>query len=180
MNTLADDLTQHMDRLADGDRSAFGPLYAALKPRVHALCRAMLGHEQDAEDAMQQVMEKIFARASTYEQGRPVAPWALGIAAWECRGYRQKRKRRREDALVEEAGELLARNALSEDIARADLQRLALQALHELSATDREVLTATFWDEATLAGVTGATKRKRRERAIERLRVSFRRLYGFD
>jgi RNA polymerase sigma-70 factor (ECF subfamily) len=178
--STVDDLAQQMARLADGDRWAFAPLYAALKPRVHALCRAMLRHEQDAEDAMQQVMEKLFARASSYEHGRPVVPWALGIAAWECRAYRQKRKRRREDALVDGSSEPLAGDELNEEIARADLQRLALQALQALSDTDREVLTATFWDEATLAGVTGATLRKRRERALDRLRTTFGRLYGFD
>jgi len=42
---------------------------------------------------------------------------------------------------------------------------------------DRETLTATFWEEA--ATTSGATLRKRRERALDRLRESFRKLYGF-
>ncbi len=167
-----------MTRLADGDRGAFDPLYLALKPKVHGLCRAMLGHDQDAEDAMQRGMEKVFARASSYERGRPVIPWVLGIAAWECRAYRQKKKRRREDVLADQSEAYLISDDLTADVVRADLQRLARQALETLSDADREVLTATFWDEATIAGVAGATMRKRRERALERLRVSLRRLYG--
>jgi RNA polymerase sigma-70 factor (ECF subfamily) len=180
VNTAADELSSQMCRLAVGDRSAFVPLYVALKPRVQALCRAMLRHEQDAEDAMQHVMEKIFARASSYDPARPVVPWALGIAAWECRTFRQKRKRRREDALSDEPGALPGRPGHSEEIERSELQRLAFSTLNTLSDNDREVLKATFWDEATAAGVTGATLRKRRERALERLRASFRRLYGFE
>lgn len=178
MQLNPDELLRLMTRLADGDRAAFAPLYVDLKPRVHALCRAMLGHEQDAEDAMQHALEKLFARASSYERGRPVIPWVLGIAAWECRAQRQKRKRRKEGPLAEVEPPLLVSDELSEEVARADLQRLAKAAMAALSEADREVLTATFWDEATLAGVTGATMRKRRERALDRLRVSFRRLYG--
>jgi RNA polymerase sigma-70 factor (ECF subfamily) len=50
--------------------------------------------------------------------------------------------------------------------------------MSELAETDRETLLATFLDEATSVG--GATLRKRRERALDRLRTSFRRLYGLD
>jgi RNA polymerase sigma-70 factor (ECF subfamily) len=52
----------------------------------------------------------------------------------------------------------------------------ALTAVGELSPTDRETVIATFWDES--AAVSGATFRKRRERALQRLRDSWRRLYG--
>ena len=54
----------------------------------------------------------------------------------------------------------------------------AIAALGELSEADRETLIATFWDEA--ASVSGATLRKRRERALDRLRKTFGRLYGLD
>jgi RNA polymerase sigma-70 factor (ECF subfamily) len=63
---------------------------------------------------------------------------------------------------------------------RAELSRAASAALETLSEQDREVLVATFWDEASIAGVTPATLRKRRERALDRMRVAFRRLYGLD
>jgi len=48
----------------------------------------------------------------------------------------------------------------------------------QLSDPDREVLVATFADESL--SISGATLRKRRERALRRLRDAFRRLYGFD
>jgi RNA polymerase sigma-70 factor (ECF subfamily) len=169
-----------MERVALGDREAFTPLFRALKPRVHVLCRALLRHEQDAEDAMQLAMEKIFSRASTYERGKSVTPWALAIAAWECRGFRQKRRRRREEELDQTTLTMLSGPDLDQDIVRAELSRAASAALETLSEQDREVLVATFWDEASIAGVTPATLRKRRERALDRMRVAFRRLYGLD
>ena len=57
-----------------------------------------------------------------------------------------------------------------------NLVSAALTALGELSGMDRETLVATFWDEAPPA--SGPTMRKRRERALKRLRTAFRRLYG--
>jgi RNA polymerase sigma-70 factor (ECF subfamily) len=57
-----------------------------------------------------------------------------------------------------------------------DLLRAALASLGELSELDKETLLATFWDEGSSA--SGATLRKRRERALARLKASFRRLYG--
>ncbi len=171
-------LASWMERVADGDRAAFTPLFRALEPRVRALCRSLLGHEQDAEDAVQLAMEKIFVRAADYERGRAVLPWALAVAAWECRGLRQKRVRRREHALEAESPLATAAD-LDRGAAQTELARAALHALESLSAPDREVLFATFWDEAR-ARVAGATVRKRRERALTRLRLAFRRLYGLD
>jgi RNA polymerase sigma-70 factor (ECF subfamily) len=101
-------------------------------------------------------------------------PWALSIAAWECRTLQRKRFRRRE-APEESGGEPTDERA-EEELIRRDLTQAALTAMRELPETDRETLLATFLDETT--AVSGATLRKRRERALDRLRVSFRRLYG--
>jgi RNA polymerase sigma-70 factor, ECF subfamily len=160
-------------QLADGDRSAFTPVFGLLWPPVLRLCRSMLGNDADAADAAQQALEKVLTRCADYDRARPAMPWALAIAAWECRTFARKRTRRRE--LPEEAAPELA-SSLEEEVTQRELTRAALDALGELSAQDREVLVATFWEEAT--SVTGATLRKRRERALARLREAFRRLYG--
>jgi RNA polymerase sigma-70 factor, ECF subfamily len=59
---------------------------------------------------------------------------------------------------------------------RRELVQAAVGALGELSPEDREALIATYWEEA--ASVSGAALRKRRERALKRLRDTFKRLYG--
>ena len=173
------DLDALMARLADGDRSAFTPVFRALWAPTHRFCRSMLRNEADASDAAQESMEKILTRASDYDPKRPALPWALAIAAWECRTIRRKRQRRREVPDELHAHEVIESGAGGEeDAAQRELVRAALEAMGELSVTDREVLIATFWEEA--ASVRGATLRKRRERALARLRQSMRRLYGFD
>lgn len=168
-----DQLDTLLAQLADGDRSAFTPVFGLLWPPVLRFCRSMLGNDADAADAAQQALEKVLTRCADYDRTRPAMPWALAIAAWECRTLARKRTRRRE--LPEEAAPELA-SGFEEDVTQRELTRAAVEALGELSARDREVLVATFWEET--ASVTGATLRKRRERALARLRDSFRRLYG--
>lgn len=164
-----------MARLADGDRSAFAPMFELLWPRALRLCTSMLKHEADAADAAQQAMTKLLERAAEYDRQRPALPWALGIASWECRTLLKRRSRRREVG-EEVAGE----PAIDQERQHVQQQLVeaALAAMGTLSDTDRETLLATFWEEA--ASASGATLRKRRERAVARLRAAFRRLYGLD
>jgi RNA polymerase sigma-70 factor (ECF subfamily) len=171
-----DELEALLARLADGDRSVFSLVFKQLWVPMNRFCSSMLKHDADAADAVQQTMAKIFERASDYDPKRPGMPWALAIAAWECRTLQRKRFRRRE-APQDSAAEATDEHAESELI-RRDLTQAALTAMRELPEIDRETLLATFLDEAATVG--GATLRKRRERALDRLRTSFRRLYGLD
>ena len=168
------DLDTLMTRLADGDRSAFRPVFERLRPPIERLCHRLLGPGEDAADAFQEAMKKIFERASIdYDRRRAAMPWALALAGWECRTLRKRRQRRREGGEVPEpvSTEPDAESAL----AARELQDAAVAILGALSPGDRETLQATFWDEA---GGQGPTFRKRRERALARLRTAFRRTYG--
>ena len=170
------ELNELMGRLAAGDRSAFAPVFQRLHGPIERLCRNLLQNEADAADAAQEAMQKIFERASDYDVGRPAMPWALAIAGWECRTIVRRRTRRRETP--DEAAPEAASGDEEHALIQRDLTAAALHALGDLSDTDREVLLATFWDEA--ASVSGAALRKRRERALDRLRRAFRRVYGLD
>lgn len=174
MSREASELDALMARLADGDRAVFASVFELLWGPVLQLCSTLLQNQADASDAAQEAMHKILERCSDYDKGRPALPWALAIAGWECRTIRRKRQRRREV----EPEQQRSGSPLQEELIQRDLAAAALTALGELSPADRETLLATFWDEA--ASVAGATLRKRRERALERLRKTFRRLYGLD
>ena len=170
------DVNALMARLADGDRAAFTPLFQQLWPSVLRFCTSILKHEADAADAAQQAMEKIFVRASDYDQGRSAMPWALAIASWECRTIVRKRVRRRE-VPDSASADLVGGADAEEDLANRELTMAATDALGELSDSDRETLLAAFWEQIPSAG---ATLRKRRERALTRLRAAWKRLYGLE
>lgn len=169
-------LDELLRNLADGHRDAFTQVFQLLWLPTLQVCTRLMGNEADGADAAQIAMLRIFERASEYDRARPALPWALGIASWECRTLLKQRSRRREapDALIVESDE--------GDGAAAQEQRLlvaaAFTAIGTLSELDQETLVATYWDAA--AEASGPTQRKRRSRALGRLRDAFRRLYGLD
>lgn len=168
------ELDRLIARLAEGDRSAFAPAFETLWPRVRALCLSLLKHPEDADDAAQQAMEKILTRASDYDRSRPAVPWALAIAAWECRTILRRAQRRGEvgtDELANVAGGPVA----EEEFIRRELTAAAMDVLQGLSDADRATLVGAYWEAARDAA--SPALRKRRQRALDRLRAAFRRLY---
>lgn len=164
-----------MRRLAEGDRSVFSAVFEGLWGPTKKLCVRLMGDEASGEDAAQAAMIRISERALDYDPARPALPWALAIASWECRTLLKKRVRARE------TGELPAVSDGGATLEAQEQQQLvnaALTAMGTLSPSDQETLVSTYWD--TVASASGATLRKRRERALTRLRDAFRRLYGLD
>jgi RNA polymerase sigma-70 factor (ECF subfamily) len=168
------ELNELIARLAEGDRGAFAPTFELLWPRVRALCFSILKHPEDADDAAQQAMEKILTRASDYDRARPALPWALAIAAWECRTIARRMQRRRE-VDTQELASLPGGAVADEEFIRHELTAAAMDALQGLSEADRSTLVGAFWEEAQDAA--SPALRKRRQRALDRLRMAFRRLY---
>jgi RNA polymerase sigma-70 factor (ECF subfamily) len=168
-------LDEDLTRLADGDRAAFDRVFAAAWPQVLDLCRRLAPSPADAEDAAQATMTLVFTRIDEYETERPALPWILGIAGWQCRALRTSRSRRREEALEEAPLAADARRSPHEETESHELVVAAQAALGQLSALDRETLTMFLVDAPDAAG---PTFRKRKERALTRLRSWWERLHG--
>lgn len=167
--------------LAEGDRSAFDPVFDVLWPSALSVATRMLGPGQDAEDAAQEALAKLFARADHYDPARPALPWALTFVSWECRTIRKRRSRQREE-LAAEPPEQTAVDG-SPELGLEALQRSAAFAalLEALRPEDRATLEAAMAGDreaAERAGVTAATFRKRLERALSRARALWRDAYG--
>jgi RNA polymerase sigma factor (sigma-70 family) len=165
------ELSAWMARLADGDREPLSRTLARLLPELLRLTRSILRDPADADDAAQRALVSVFARAQEFEPGRDALAWALGIAAWECRTILRTRARRRDDG------------AMPEQIADADpedamIERELVAALESavglLSPDDRAALGLGEPE----AAVRSATLRKRRQRALVRLRRVWSRIHG--
>jgi RNA polymerase sigma-70 factor (ECF subfamily) len=171
------DLEALMLRLADGDRAAFEPLYAALWPIVRRLTERMLLGAPEAEDAAQEAMMKVFARASMFEPGRDARAWVLGVAAYECKTLRQKQRRRREQAQSGAEERALEPSPEAQAIAR-ELEAAATEVLGALRPADLATLRAVMDGERP--DLPAATFRKRLERAIARLRSAWSSRHGTE
>jgi RNA polymerase sigma-70 factor (ECF subfamily) len=166
-------LNELVARLADGDREAFHPVFVSLAPLLRRVAQRRLA-AQDAEDAAQEALVKLFAQAARFDRSRDALAWALGITAWEIRTALRKRQRRREEAFDGRALESRREpTPTPEDAAIARSLDAALDdALRALPPRDQEALRAYAREERTI-GVAPATFRKRVERALARLRRSF-------
>jgi RNA polymerase sigma-70 factor (ECF subfamily) len=164
-------LQRQIVRLADGDRDAFHPVFVRLWPLLRGFAARFLPHEE-AEDAAQEALLRIFARAAEFDRRRDALPWVLGIAAYEIRSARRRRQRRREspaDALADRP----AGGRSPEDAAAAsELARTLAAALAALSPGDTETLLAYAGGERP--DLPAPTFRKRVERALARLRSAWR------
>jgi RNA polymerase sigma factor (sigma-70 family) len=167
-----------MLRLAAGDRAAFDPLYDALCPLVQRLSARMLGGAAEAEDAAQEALTKMFARAAQYEPGRSVTTWVLAITAYECRTQLQRKRRRREADAPSEAHTNAAAVSPEDAAIAHDLEHAAREVLGTLQALDIETLQASA--RGLRPDLPQATFRKRLERALTRFRAAWSARHGSD
>lgn len=172
------ELDRHMALLAEGRRSAFSLVFRQLQPVLHRFAERLLGAGPDADDVTQQALEKIFERAAEYDSRRPALPWAFAITGWECATLRKKRTRSREDS-VEARDRTSDAPSPEADFVQRDLERALEQTMAELSPADRNVLQVAFFETWNAEGdaMSPTTFRKRKERAVKRLRDTWRKLH---
>jgi len=172
-----DELDGLFARVADGDRAAFGPVFGALYPRVHAVCARITGNAADAEDAAQATMVKLFEQSHRYEAGRSVLGWAIALAVWEARSVlraNQRRSARSSSDLALERVEDLSRPA-DDLLADHELEQLLEGAIADLSPAHQAAVQATLRGYIPADAAGAATLRKQRQRAIVQLRDWFTR-----
>lgn len=166
---------QAMVRLADGDRNAIDVLVAELWPVLRAFAaRALHGHA-DADDVAQESFFKVCARIHDFDRRRDGVAWAFGIAGFEVRTQRKKTQRRREVSDAPLRAEAAGGPSPEAMLETKELEEALAQALGALTEADREALL-----ESAADAPSPAARRKRKQRALERLRDLWRRLDGND
>lgn len=166
-----------MARLAEGDRSAFDPLFSALRPRAVRVAR-MRVDPQRADDVAQTALLKVFARASEFEAGRPVLPWFYAIVANEIRAVTRGKLLRSQVPLEADDGRTHEIEDRSEDPeARAIARELEValdRAIETLDPRSAEAIAMMLGrtDRPTVEASASTAFRKRVSRAYARLRLA--------
>jgi len=164
-------------RLSDGDRSALAVLLTELWPRLLAFARRGVSVGADAEDVAQEAFVRICARIGELDRTRDGFSWAFAIASYEVLTHRRRVQRRREVNADAPLAALRDQSASPEDVVLA----------HEIAAAFESAVGALTDDDRRALGLLappppgqplGPAHRKRRQRALERLRDVWRRLYG--
>jgi RNA polymerase sigma factor (sigma-70 family) len=162
---------------ADRDEAAFAALTERHGPMVRAVCRRLLGHAQDAEDAAQAVFLVLARNAARVRKQASVAAWLHGVATRVCRKALSRRpKQLAEPGPPPEA--IPDRPAGDSDaLTWADARRVIDDALAALPESLRLPLVLCYLqgltrdEAATQLGWSLSTLRGRLERGRERLRA---------
>lgn len=124
----------------------------------------------------QEVLFRISSRVSELDRTRDPLSWAFGIATFEILTQRKRRVRRRETLVGDTMPDSPASAPSAEDNAiQTEVHAALADALGQLSPEDVEHLG--LLESARVAPTTPAM-RKRRQRALERLRTIWRNIYG--
>ena len=163
---LLDDFT------ARRDEAAFAALLSRHGPMVLRVCRRVLGHEQDAEDAFQATFLVLARNAGSIRKREALAEWFHGVAfrtAMEAR--RRAARRRRREARLQELTTEAAPGPRWDDVQAVldeEIQRLppALRAVFVLRVLEGK----SGPEAAAVLGIEEGTVSSRLTRARQRLR----------
>jgi RNA polymerase sigma-70 factor (ECF subfamily) len=87
-----------LERAQAGEETAFADLVRLYERRLHAYARAMVRHEQDAEDLTQEAMLRIHRALPLFQRQASFETWAFRIVHHLCLDHlRQRRRRPRAD-----------------------------------------------------------------------------------
>lgn len=161
------DLDVWMSRLAGGDRTAFDPLYAALRPRARAVAAARMSPAL-AEDVAQSALLRVFARASEFTPGRPCLPWFYAVVANEVRTARRREACTTAIEIPPDA--MVDGNDAEALLIQRELERALELALESLDGDSARAIAALL-GRAEPPEVAPATLRKRVSRAYAKLRL---------
>lgn len=112
-------------RARAGDAAAFDELMALFERRVAAIAWRMLGNEEDARDAAQEVFLKVFRHLDTYRVDDNFRAWLTRITVNVCRDAIRRRSRyERRHAALDAGSGPSAESLASPD----DVEALAIAA----------------------------------------------------
>lgn len=166
-------LQRALAALADGDRNAFDRVFALAWPVLLSFASRVLGDPDEAEDAAQRAIMKLFAHASRFDPNRDALPWVVTFVANEVRTTVARRRRRPSVPLREELCD-------HEEPEARWVEEQLLAAIRDVVGTmarpDQIALGMAVDDHDDEPAP--ATQRKRKQRALTRLRMAWRRIHG--
>ncbi len=170
--------TELLRRFAvDQNEAAFAALVARHGPMVLDVCRAVLGHDADAEDAFQATFLVLARNAGAIRRPASLAAWLHGVAYRTARKARVAAARRHTHEARVDARETVA----ADDLTWAEVRAAVHEALAGLGERYRTVLVLCYLDGCTqeqaaaALGLSAAAVKKRLERGREMLRVALAR-----
>jgi RNA polymerase sigma-70 factor (ECF subfamily) len=128
--TVSDDDLRLAARCAQGDSDAFAEIYRAHGERMKSIAFNHLGNIADAEDAVQETFVKVSRAARSYTGEAAFSTWLYRILVNTCYDALRKRRRRIQEAVIDDAIAFDRPSVNVDDAKRMTLRKL-LGALPE-------------------------------------------------
>lgn len=142
-----------MEQAQRGDRVAYHALLSGITPYVRSIARRYIGHADDADDAVQEILIVINDIRHTFEPGRPFKPWLSTIATRRCIDLLRRRTRRLQHEVVSEddfSSHSAGSDTPEQATARLQTQVILSGAVDTLPARQREAIRLLHLNELSL------------------------------
>ena len=129
----------------NGDPTAFEAIVKRYTPLLYSLAYRLLGRDDEAEDAVQEILEKAFRSLPRFNISKRFFPWLYTIALNHLRSLQRRHRRWNRLKILSREPESLAESVVSlhrDPVTQSELregERLAREALDTLRARQREV-----------------------------------------
>ena len=168
-------------RMAAGDEAALGALYDRWHAVVHGLVSRLLRQPDDVDDVVEETFWQAWRQAARFDRTRgAVQTWLLTIARSRALDRVRALRRRREEPLVGDDGEVVVQQAAEGDpgldAEASERRRIVVAALAGLPAEQREALELGYFgglSQTEIAERTGqplGTVKTRMRLAMQKLR----------
>jgi RNA polymerase sigma factor (sigma-70 family) len=134
-----------------GDRSALIQLLKHVEKHVYRTAFYMLGNEQDALDASQEALLRIYHKISTYEEKAKFSTWVQRIVTNIC--IDQYRKRKEWVSLDEQPMQIEDQWTVEDQILQNDAKKNISEAIQQLPAPQRLVITLRYVQDLSYAEI---------------------------
>jgi RNA polymerase sigma factor (sigma-70 family) len=171
----ADLIQRYLDT---GDQTAFAALVGRHGPMVLGVCRSVLHHPDDADDAFQATFIVLASKAGSVRRRDGLAGWLHGVARRVALNARAKSLRRA--ALEREAGSAMAASA-TDDLTLGEAREILHAELAALPERFRQPLVLCYLEGLTQdeaaerLGWSATTVKGRLQRGRDKLRVRLER-----
>lgn len=126
-----------------GNTSAFEKLIITYEKHIYNICLRMLGNEQEAYDAAQEVCMKIWRQIHTFEGNSKFSTWVYRIATNQCLDMLRKNKTKKEISIYQTNKDQDEEWTLDLPDAKADMDKhieeLALKDVIDLALSEIKV-----------------------------------------
>ncbi len=132
---------QLIDRIRDGEEAALAEIVQRYQSRVFALIYGIVRDRHEVEDVAQEVFLKVYQRIASFDGRSKFYTWLYRVAANAAKDHVKKRSRRPAVALEDDAVLPDPAHGPAHQAQRKEKRRIVRQAIADLPANYREVLT---------------------------------------